>query len=192
MIDRWLRRRVEGPLSRIAGVAGGAGLSPNILSATGFLLMVVAGILAARGSSTGAGMMVALGGFFDALDGSLARARGCGTTFGSFFDSFLDRYGEIVVFAGLLVRFAGSPTGTILVFAAVTGSLMVSYARARAEGVGVACASGICTRLERMLILIAGLLTGYMIPALLVLSVLTHLTALQRMMLVWRSTGESG
>lgn len=186
MIDGWLRARVDGPLARVAGVAGRIGLTPNRLTAAGFLLMAGAGLLCASGRFMGAGLLVALSGACDALDGSLARLRGSETTFGAFLDSFLDRYGEIALFAGLLVWYAGSPTESFLVFAAVTGSLMVSYARARAEGAGIACRIGLCTRLERMVILIAGLVSGFMIVALAVLTVLTHTTALQRMIAVHR------
>ncbi|MGC9435573.1 MAG: CDP-alcohol phosphatidyltransferase family protein [Methanomicrobiales archaeon] len=190
MIDGWLRARVDGPLARVAGVAGRIGLTPNRLTAAGFLLMAGAGLLCAGGRFVGAGLLVVLSGACDALDGSLARLRGSETTFGAFLDSFLDRYGEIALFAGLLVWYAGSPTESFLVFAAVTGSLMVSYARARAEGAGIACCIGLCTRLERMAILIAGLVSGFMIVALAILTVLTHTTALQRMIAVHRGGRE--
>ena len=144
VIEDWLRGRTNGVLMRVAGIIAWTGVTPNALTVLGFLGMVVAGVLCARGSFFFAGIVVAASCAFDALDGALARASGAASVFGAFLDSFLDRYAEAAVYAGLLVHYAGAgPTwGVWAAFAAAIGSLMVSYARARAEGLGVACRVG--------------------------------------------------
>ncbi|MBP2145603.1 CDP-diacylglycerol--glycerol-3-phosphate 3-phosphatidyltransferase [Methanofollis sp. W23] len=181
MIDGWMRERTEGMLSRVAAVIGKTGVTPNMLTATGLVIMVGAAGLIAMGHLLAAGLVLGFGGVFDALDGAVARTNGQASRFGAFFDSVLDRYAEAFLFGGVFLYCAGDETARVLTFAALVGSLMVSYTRARAEGLGVECRTGLFTRLERMLVLIVGLLTGLLVPALWVLAVFTNLTAVQRM-----------
>lgn len=190
MIEDRLRARTNGALMRAAGLIAGTGVTPNTLTLLGFLGMAGAGVLCAAGSFFFAGVLVAASCAFDALDGALARASGAASVFGAFLDSFLDRYAEAAVYAGLLVHYAGEgPTwGVEAAFFAAIGSLMVSYARARAEGLGVACRAGLFARPERIAVLIAGLVTGLVLPALVVLAVATNATAARRLLYVRGAT----
>jgi len=187
-----LRERTGGLLAFFVRPLARAGVSPNVLTLVGFLAMVgVAGVLALGYERLGGLLIVAVG-LFDALDGALARSTGTTTTFGAFFDSTLDRFAEIAIYLGLLYLFRGETAVVLLVYLAITGSLMVSYTRARAEGLGLECKVGLFTRLERLATLVIGLVLQRTVLALLVLAVLSNLTAVQRMWHVWRATGPSG
>ncbi|WP_292727898.1 CDP-alcohol phosphatidyltransferase family protein [Methanoculleus sp.] len=190
MIEERLRVRTNGALTRVAALIARAGATPNTLTLLGFFGMAVAGALCAGGSFFAAGITVAASCIFDALDGALARVTGAASVFGAFFDSFLDRYAEAAVYAGLLVHYAGAGTawGVEAAFAAAIGSLMVSYARARAEGLGIACRAGLFARPERIAVIIVGLLTGFVLPALVILAVATNATAVRRLFRVWGVT----
>lgn len=189
MIEERLRARTSGILVGAATLAARTGVTPNTLTLLGFVGMAVAGALCAAGSFFFAGVVVAASCIFDALDGALARASGTASVFGAFLDSFLDRYAEAAVYAGLLVHYAwaGAPSGAVAAFLAAIGSLMVSYARARAEGLGIECRAGLFARPERLAVLIAGLVTGLVLPALVILSVATNATAVRRLLHVLQS-----
>ena len=171
-------------LVRTASLVARTGVTPNTLTLLGFAGMAVAGVLCAAGSFFSAGLVVAASCTFDALDGALARASGAASVFGAFLDSFLDRYAEAAVYAGLLVHYAwaAAPWGVVAAFAAAIGSLMVSYARARAEGLGIECRAGLFARPERLAVIIAGLVTGFVFPALVILAVATNATAVRRLL----------
>jgi len=190
VIEDRLRARTNGALMRVAGLIAKTGVTPNTLTVLGFLGMVVAGILCASGSFFLAGIVVAASCAFDALDGALARASGAVSVFGAFLDSFLDRYAEAAVYAGILIYYtgAGPAWGVGATFAAAIGSLMVSYARARAEGLGVACRAGLFARPERIAVIIVGLVMGLVLPALVVLAVATNATAARRLLHVRGAT----
>lgn len=191
MISERVRERTRGWLTGVASAVAHTGVTPNLLTWLGFGLSVVAGGFLARGAFTvGAGVLI-LGALFDALDGSLARVTGRTSTFGAFLDSTLDRFSEAAVYLGLLIRFSGQPDGrleVVLSYAAIVGSLMVSYTRARAEGLGIDCRVGLFTRMERLVVLILGLLVGRVRVALGIVALGSLLTALQRMWHVWRKT----
>jgi len=189
VIEERLRARTSGILVGAATLAARTGVTPNTLTVLGFVGMAVAGALCAAGSFFFAGVVVAASCIFDALDGALARASGTASVFGAFLDSFLDRYAEAAVYAGLLVHYAwaGAPSGAVAAFLAAIGSLMVSYARARAEGLGIECRAGLFARPERLAVLIAGLVTGLVLPALVILSVATNATAVRRLLHVLQS-----
>ncbi len=130
--------------------------------------------------------------------------RNAATTFGAFLDSTLDRYSESIILGGLLFYALQRPTlhealwpwaneqqwMIVLIFVAAIGSLMVSYAKARAEGLGLECKTGLLARPERVVILALGLLTGTTIWALLLLAVLSHFTAVERIVHVWRAANQ--
>ena len=122
----------------------------------------------------------------DALDGTMARLRGESTEFGAFVDSVTDRYSELAILAGLLIYYLVKmdPTGIILVYAAAAGSVMVSYVKARAEGLGFTAKVGILSRVERYLILAPCLLLNIPIVALWILAIFANFTALQRIYFV--------
>jgi CDP-diacylglycerol--glycerol-3-phosphate 3-phosphatidyltransferase len=129
-----------------------------------------------------AGLLLIPVALLDALDGALARLTGKATRFGAFFDSTLDRFAEIALYLGLLYLYRGSTLETVLIYLTITGSLMVSYTRARAEGLGLECKVGLFTRLERLAVLTLGLLLEQTLIALIILAIFSNLTVLQR---VW-------
>jgi CDP-diacylglycerol--glycerol-3-phosphate 3-phosphatidyltransferase len=137
-----------GPAERLALVAG---LGPLFFNLLGVAFGVVAAVCFGLGRVSLGGWMVLLGGVADILDGRIARARGLADPRGAFLDSTLDRFAEFAAFIGLAVLFADSRVGLILVVTALGGSLLVSYARARGESVGVVCKLGVMQRAERLL-----------------------------------------
>lgn len=176
-------------LEPIARLLGSWGLSPNAVSVFGCLLTIaVAGILAA-GRPQLAGVLLIFTLAFDAVDGALARQTGQITRFGAFLDSTLDRWVEVALYGALVWRFldTGNDIGVLLATGAMASSLMVSYTRARAEGIGLQCKEGILTRFERMVLLIAGLIFSQVIWALWIITVLAGLTAIQRIWVTWRA-----
>jgi CDP-diacylglycerol--glycerol-3-phosphate 3-phosphatidyltransferase len=136
-----------------------------------------------------AGCWLFASGFFDVLDGSLARNEKLQTPFGAFWDSTLDRMAEAVVFGGFVLYYARhlDETGILLSLAVFTFSLMVSYTRARAEGMGIDCEVGVLPRPGRILLLIGGLLVHQLALVLLLVGLLSLITVGQRVHRVWAS-----
>ena len=134
------------------------------------------------------GILIWIAGFFDALDGSVARHTGRVTKFGSFFDSVLDRYSDSVIYLGIAAYFLRSWNAgyVMLVMAAMIGSLAVSYVRAKAESLDLECEIGLMPRTARIVLLGAAFCIGQVFWGLLIVSVLTHLTVLQRILYVRR------
>lgn len=170
------------------------GLGPFSATAAGLLLTAAAAACVWNGNYfAGAGLLIA-GSILDAVDGELARKKGVVSKAGAVFDSSCDRIGELLVFGAMLSGEAGAEYGSLLylVPAAIGGSYMVSYVRARAEGLNLSCSVGIFTRTERLVLLIAGLVAagiwgGYAIVVMLaVLSAGTWITAVQRFVKVIR------
>jgi phosphatidylglycerophosphate synthase len=190
-LKRRSRMFAEGP----ALALGRLGFTPNGLTIVGSLLTASVGLLVAQGWFVAAGICLWLFSATDTLDGALARATNRVTVFGAFLDSVCDRYAEAAVFFGLVWYYQsrGDALGVALSYLAIIGSLMVSYARARAEGVGLQAADvGWFQRPERIIALGLGLLVAPFVPvALLVvlalLAVLTTVTVLQRVVHVARA-----
>ena len=178
------------PLSRLVPWIERTGITPNGLTLLGFVLTVVAAYLLATGIFVWGAVVLTVGSIFDMMDGHLARATGQTSVFGAFLDSSLDRYSESVILIGLTYYFAGQgrPTEVVLLSATLVGSLMVSYTRARAEGLGIECKVGIFQRPERVVLLVVGLLFGWIVPVLWILAVFTNITALQRIYEVYQQT----
>jgi CDP-diacylglycerol--glycerol-3-phosphate 3-phosphatidyltransferase len=169
------------------------GVTPNMISAAGFAGNVAAGALAAGGHFRAAGLLMLVFSALDLLDGALARKTGTATKFGAIFDSVLDRLSEAAVLAGLLYHYTqvgGHTEEIILCYVAVVASIMVSYTRARAEGLGLELREGIFTRAERVLLLAGALIIGFGTVrwALWALVVLSSFTAAQRVYTVWQKT----
>lgn len=167
------------------------GVTPNMISAAGFAGNVAAACLAAGGYLLPAGILMLVFSALDLLDGALARKTGTVTKFGAVFDSVLDRMSEAAVLGGLLFHYTeigGHTQEIVLCYAAIVGSIMVSYARARAEGIGLSLREGLFTRAERVLLLGGALIIGHgvVLWALWALAVLSHFTAVQRVFTVWR------
>jgi CDP-diacylglycerol--glycerol-3-phosphate 3-phosphatidyltransferase len=167
------------------------GVSPNVITVVGFFLMLGVAVVLAQGYLFLGGLLIIAVALFDAIDGTLARMMGRTSRFGAFLDSTLDRYSEAIIFLGLFVYLSGQnhQTELLLIYTTVVGSMMVSYARARAEGLGISLKDGMFTRFERVFLLVVGLLFNQLTLVLWVLAVFTNFTAVQRMYLVWRITG---
>ena len=169
-------------------------ITPTALTWFGFLLAVGAAVLIIRGYLLIAGFVVLVAGFFDMLDGALARRTNQTTRFGAVLDSTLDRLSEAVLLIGILVHYVGeqSLTGILLASVALVVSLMVSYIRARAESSGFECQVGLFTRTERVIVLVLGLLFSWidnaLIVALAIVVVFSFFTAARRLLYVWRQT----
>ncbi len=170
-------------------------VSPDAVTYLGLVLTIGVAVLAALGELRWAGVAYIVAAICDALDGTLARVSGKGSRFGAFLDSSIDRFEESIVFLGLSIYYAqvGGLYEIPLILVVSVGSLMVSYTRARAEAVGVACKVGFMTRPPRVVVMIAGLILNQVLIALIVLAVTTLFTAFHRMYHVWKMTGgESG
>src|SRR5579884_2427661 len=173
-----------------------AGITPNMVTFAGFLFNAVTAIVIAAGHLHLGGILLLLSGGFDMLDGALARVSRLQSAFGAFLDSFLDRYSESAILLALLYYFAERQAlpAIVLVFAVAVGSLLIGYARARGERLGIECKVGIAPRPERIILLGLGLLfsQGTLLGALVILAILTHVTALQRLYHVWRQSVPPG
>ena len=182
-MTKYLRELFSGILSKIAEKINTWGINPNTITVFGVLGNCLAACFIALGNLVIGGIIVFFMGFMDALDGAVARVNGKSNKFGAMLDSFSDRYSEILIYFGLLVYLLGNgnQTGVILVFAALSGSVLVSYVRARAESLNLDCEVGIMTRLERYLTTVAMLLSGYIQMGLLIIAILSHFTAIHRM-----------
>lgn len=186
----WLRRLFSIPVGIVARGLVRLGIGPNGVTIGGFLLTVGAAWLAGHGEFARAGFVYLVGTGLDGLDGAVARAGGKVTHFGALLDSTLDRYGEAAVLSalGYHLAAAGNVVGVALAFAGLFGSVMVSYMRARSEGLGVQNKVGLLTRVERVIVLSLALLTGWLMPGLWALAILTQVTVFQRLYTLHRAT----
>lgn len=175
----------------VGSFLGRFGITPNMLTIAGFILSCIVAAIIASGRGQLGGVLLLFASAFDMLDGAVARSTGKTSKFGGFFDSTVDRYSEIVVYIGLLVWLNTTDNdhlGSLLVLISATGALMISYARARAEAIGHKASVGIAARPERVVLLGLCLIFNWPMVALWVLAVTTHLTAVWRMIHVWRVT----
>src|ERR1051326_2322809 len=196
-VQQFMRRLVEHVMRPLART----GITPNMLTLIGLLLTIfTAGVIAFNHLRIG-GLLVLCAGLFDMFDGAMARVTQKSSKFGAFFDSTLDRYAEGILLLGIIIyaqfhlptqQIFGSITTANLViwltYIAALSSLMISYARARAEGLGLECKMGLLARPERVILLAAGLLIGGqpgLLWTMLVLAVLTTITAVQRIVHIW-------
>ena len=171
-------------------------LTPNTITVIGFLIVAAASVLVATDSLIAGAVVLTAGSLLDAVDGALARATGAGSSFGSFLDSTLDRAAEAVLYGGIVAYFlrsAAEPTlPVLLTLLALGGSFMVSYTRARAEGIGLTASVGLAPRMERLVLTIGGIgLAGLgfdiaLIGTLAVVAILSLATTIQRIWHVHR------
>lgn len=169
-------------------------ITPSALTWFGFLVTVGAAVLITQGYLLVAGVVVLVGGFFDILDGALARYINQTTRFGALLDSTLDRLSDGVLLLGILVLYAREPStvGVLLAGVALLGSLLVSYIRARGEAAGLECQAGLFTRPERVVVLALGLLLSQfsyaLITALAIIAAFSFITVGQRLTHLWQQT----
>ena len=188
-MEQWARKNTRFIIEPIVNVLARLGVTPNALTFAGFAINVVAGVLIGLGQLLLGGIvMVVIAMPLDALDGSLARATGKQTKFGGFFDSVLDRFAEAALLVGLAAYFMqqGDDLSALIAFVAMVGSFMVSYTRARAEGLGLECKVGLFSRLGRVILMAVGLILGLPVLMVWLLAVLSMATAIQRIVHVYR------
>ncbi|MGO9641841.1 MAG: CDP-alcohol phosphatidyltransferase family protein [Candidatus Acidiferrales bacterium] len=190
MITRWIGEVARWLLVRIVDLVAATGINPNTLTLLALIVNGVAAAFFARGQFRLAASVVFFAAFLDMLDGQVARREQRVTAFGAFFDSTLDRYADMALYMGLLVFYAVNGRSSYVVLAAVAtaGSVMVSYSRARAESLIPSCKVGFMERPERLVLLIMGGLFNRMAPALWVISVVSTLTVIHRIVYTWQET----
>ena len=200
LLPAWVKDAVRSILDPIVNVALALHVTANMVTVLGLVIVVVAALLIGSGALLAGALILMGGSLLDAVDGALARATGGGTPFGGFLDSTLDRAGEAIVYLAVAAHYlqGSAPTWPVLAaFVALAGSFMVSYSRARAEGIGVSASVGIAPRTERLVLIIAGLgLAGLgvgpaLIAALWIIAALTVATTTQRIWHVWRLTAST-
>ena len=196
VLPGWVKDAARATLAPVVRLAIALHLTPNTITVIGLLITLAAAVLVASGQLLLGAAVLTAGSLLDAVDGALARATGGGTAFGSFLDSTLDRAGEAILYIGIgawLVSSLADPTWPILaLMVALAGSFVVSYAHARAQGIGLAADVGLAPRTERLVLVIAGVaLAGLgfgagLIGALVIIAALTVATVIQRIWHVWR------
>ena len=181
--SRWL-------LDKIVTALAATGINPNLLTFFGLLVNLWAAVSFARGKFRQAAAIIFFAGFIDMLDGQVARRQNRVTVFGAFYDSTLDRYSDMALYMGLLVYYAvnGRTSYVILAAVATAGSVMVSYALARAESLIPTCKVGFMERPERLVVLIIGGTFNRMAPALWVIAVVSTITVIHRIIYTWQET----
>ena len=188
-----LARAITGP---IVGALSRSKITPNALTIANLALNIVAAYVIATGHFLVGGALVLIAGLFDLLDGALARLTKRTTKFGAVLDSVADRIAEAVVLCGLLIWYIAQEASlemvTGLILAVLIGSFLVSYIRARAEGLGWQCQVGLFTRAERVIVLAIGLLLNQIFIALCVLVVFVYVTVVQRMVHLWKQERTGG
>jgi CDP-diacylglycerol--glycerol-3-phosphate 3-phosphatidyltransferase len=185
-IRRNLAYRITNPIVRILSKSG---ITPNALTLISLALNIVTAYIIATGHFLLGGVLVLVSGSFDLLDGALARFTKQTTNFGAILDSTVDRISEAAILCGLLIWYVpqeGASLKIILIFVVLIGSFLVSYIRARAEGLGWQCQVGLFTRAERVIVLAIGLLINQIFIALCVLVVFVFITVVQRLVYLWK------
>ena len=177
-----LRVIFKGILDPIGTFLNRTGLTPNSITLLGLAGSTIGAYLLAQGKMTLGAIVLFLFVIVDAFDGTMARLRGDPSDFGAFVDSVSDRYAEFITFGGLLYYFLTQQNyaGVMVTFAATAGSVLVSYVKARAEGLHFTAKVGILSRVERYIVLIPLLLFNQPFLAVLIIAVLGNLTAFQR------------
>jgi len=190
MLTRTIGRYLVWPVDRLAALLAPTGIPPNVITWLALILNLWAGILFAAGRFAAAGGMMLLAGLCDLLDGPVARRQGRVSLFGAFLDSILDRYADLILFLGLLVYYSHvNRFGyAMLAGAAMAGSVMVSYAKARAESLVPTSEVGFWERPERLALMILGALTNRMDVVLWILAIGPNITVIHRILHTWQET----
>jgi len=171
-------------LKPFAELIGSAGISPNFITVAGFVFSFISGITFGMNNFFAGTLFFILSGLCDLLDGITARVNGKTSKFGSFLDSFLDRYSDFFPLAGVSILgfYLQKFDLFILSLLSIAGSFATSYARAKAESLNIECRAGILERPERFFLLLAGFIAGFLVESLLFLAVLSNITAFQRLL----------
>jgi len=198
MITEWGRRNFKFILEPIAGIFRALHITPNVITLLGVLINLIAAYLIVTNHIFWGGIVFVIAAGADAIDGTLARQMGIRNKFGAFWDSTLDRISEAIIIMALTYSYvvAGNALAVMVAFLALVTSFLVSYTRARGEGIGINVKVGIGTRVERFIIMAAGLILSVFyepLPffALTLIAILAGITVLQRVWAVYRSTHEN-
>jgi len=191
--EPFLRKTFQAPLDAIAGFLLKLGITANVITLLGLVGNIVAAYLIARGFLLAGGLVATFMAPLDAVDGALARKTGVVGKFGAFLDSVVDRYDEMILLAGVIYFFQSQAytLGVMLTYAALCGSVLVSYTRARAEGLGFSGKVGIFSRIERSIVLILGLVVNELLISVGIIAILANVTALQRIFFVWKQSKQA-
>jgi len=183
----------------MVGLLSKSGITPNTLTLINLALNIVAAYLIATGHFIIGGVLILVSGLFDLLDGALARFSKRTTKFGAVLGSTVDRISEAATLCGLLIWYVaeGTTLGIVLVLVVLVGSFLVSYIRARAEGLGWQCRVGLFTRAERVIVLAIGLLVSgvsihSVFGALCILAIFVLVTVVQRLVYLWKQQRSNG
>jgi len=184
----YLRLWFKWVLDPLGGFFNRLGITPIMMTMLGLLGNTVGAVYLARGDMWTGGILIALMTPIDGLDGTMARLRGEASDWGAYVDSVTDRYSELIIYGGLLFHFLTihDTLGGMLTFAAAAGSVLVSYVKARAEGLGYEAKVGILTRAERYIVLAPSLIFNQLYIGLGILAVFANITSLQRIWYVRR------
>lgn len=182
-LRRGLHEAIERRLAPLSGALARRGITPNHVTFGGTAITLTAPVLLIAGQPLAAGIVWLVGSSFDLLDGALARSQDRATRGGALLDSTLDRVAEGALFAAIAYHFAvdGRPAAAGLTVLALLGALLISYVRARTEGLGGKCTVGLVTRVERVLLLGFGLCFGLLLPVIYLLVALTAISVAQRL-----------
>ena len=175
-------------LNPIAGFLNRLGIRPNTVTLIGLIGTIGCAVLVALGHMTWAGILLLIMGPVDAMDGALARLRKEASDWGAFVDAVTDRYSELFLFLGFLIYYMLHPnaTGVIFAYLAAAGSVLVSYVKARADASKLDANVGLLTRVERLIVIIPGLIFNQPLLVLIIIAILANFTALQRILRVRR------
>ncbi len=187
-----LRSTTDKILEPLCRLLARLGVSPNLVSFAGVLVTLIVPIDILQEKWVPAGWWLLGAGFFDVLDGALARQTGAKSLFGAFWDSTLDRVSEAVVFAGFIMYYGQHQMTRELwlAFSVLTLSFLVPYTRARAEGLGIPCEVGILPRPGRVILLALGFFTAQITFFLALVGILSLITVFQRVFWVWQKTNK--
>jgi CDP-diacylglycerol---glycerol-3-phosphate 3-phosphatidyltransferase len=198
VLPPWVKEGVRAILRPVVRVAIALHLTPNTITVIGLLITAVAATMIGLGWLVAGAAVLTAGSLLDAVDGALARAQGGGTPFGSFLDSTLDRGSEAILYTGIvawfLLAFDEPLWPVVAAIVALVASFLVSYARARAEGIGLTAEVGLAPRVERLVLVIAGVAVaglgypGVLVATLALIAVLSSVTVVQRIWHVWRQS----
>ncbi len=193
MLDKLFRAAVQRIVLPIGRALGHIGLTPNMLTMTGFAIVLAAAAILVKGSPFAAGWTLVGGAIFDVLDGAVAKATGKVTIQGAFLDSTLDRLSDGAILGAVAWTYGVSSdrTGLTLALVVLVAGFSVSYVKAKAEGLGFTCNVGIAERSERIGLIAIGLVFSVLKPALWILAILSTITVAQRFLHVWKQAEQS-
>lgn len=185
MLDVKGRRAAARLIEPIAGFVARLGVPASAITLAGLALTIAGSVVLGTGRLITGGWVILVGSALDALDGAVARSRGPTSERGAVLDSLSDRVGETAMWAGLAYHLAGDPVAVVLCVTALGASFSISYLRSKAEAAGVRGRSGLMARPERVILFVAGLVSGLVRPMLWAMVALTLVTVGQRLASLW-------